>query len=204
MMDGLRWHAQFGSISYSGPEYGFPVQGNYLAVPDPSGVFLRNLARQQDVLMAKRVQLVLNRDVSKLGRSGDLVEVAPGYARNYLIPQGLAVPTTPGILRQVERRRELERQRLLEEKKEAEVRKAALEKVGALSIAVQAGEKEAIFGSVTNQDVADAIQQATGQEIDRRGIDLPEIRKLGHYKAEIKLHPEVVAVIDLQVVASEG
>ncbi len=66
--------------------------------------------------MAKRVQLVLSKDVSKLGKTGDLVEVAPGYARNYLIPQGVAVPTTPGILRQVERRKELERQRLVEEK----------------------------------------------------------------------------------------
>ena len=69
--------------------------------------------------MAKQVQLVLNKEVFKLGKAGDLVSVAPGYARNYLIPQGLAVPTTPGILKQVERRRELERQRLLEEKKEA-------------------------------------------------------------------------------------
>ncbi len=61
--------------------------------------------------MAKRVQLVLNQDVSKLGKNGDLVEVAPGYARNYLIPQKLGVPATPGLLKQVERRKEIERQR---------------------------------------------------------------------------------------------
>jgi large subunit ribosomal protein L9 len=151
--------------------------------------------------MAKRIQLVLSEDVSKLGRSGDLVEVAPGYARNYLIPQGKAVNVTRGILKQVERRREIERQRLAELKEVAITQKAALEKVGAISIAKQAGEKEAIFGTVTNQDVADALKAATGQEIDRRGITLPEVHSLGEYKAEVKLHPEVSATITIQVVA---
>ncbi|GAB4385820.1 MAG: 50S ribosomal protein L9 [Elainellaceae cyanobacterium] len=150
--------------------------------------------------MAKRIQLVLNKDVSKLGRAGDLVEVAPGYARNYLVPQGLAVHTTPGILKQVERRRELERQRLLELKKEAEAQKAALEKAGRLAISKQVGENDAIFGTVTNQDVADVIQSATDIEIDRRSITVPEIHKLGAYKVEIKLHPEVSATVDIQVV----
>jgi large subunit ribosomal protein L9 len=153
-------------------------------------------------IMAKRIQLVLNKDVSKLGRAGDLVEVAPGYARNYLIPQGAAVNVTPGILKQVERRREKERQRLAELKEQSLVQKAALEKVGALAIAKQAGEKDAIFGTVTNQDVADAIKAATGQDLDRRGITLPEIHKLGEYRAEIKLHPEVSATVTIQVVAS--
>lgn len=150
--------------------------------------------------MAKRVQLVLRQDVSKLGRSGDLVEVAPGYARNYLLPQGLAVHTTPGILKQVERRREAERQRLLELKKEAEAQKASLEKTGRLAISKQVGENEAIFGTVTNQDVVDAIQSAAGVEIDRRTVTVPEIHKLGTYKVEIKLHPEVTATVDIQVV----
>lgn len=149
--------------------------------------------------MAKQVQLVLNKEVFKLGKAGDLVSVAPGYARNYLIPQGLAVPTTPGILKQVERRRELERQRLLEEKKEAETRKTALETIGRFVIEKQVGENEAIFGTVTNQDVADAIAAVTKQEIDRRGITVPEIHKLGSYKVDVKLHPEVSAVVEVQV-----
>lgn len=152
--------------------------------------------------MAKRIQLVLNKDVSKLGRSGDLVEVAPGYARNYLMPQGLAVHVTPGILKQVERRRELERIRLAELKKVAETQKAALEKSGQFSIAKQVGENEAIFGTVTNQEVADVIKAATGQEIDRRGITVPEIHKLGTYKIDIKLHPEVSAMIEVEVVSN--
>jgi large subunit ribosomal protein L9 len=152
--------------------------------------------------MAKRIQLVLNQDISKLGRAGDLVEVAPGYARNYLLPQKLAVNTTPGILKQVERRREAERQRLAELKVEAEAQKVALEKATSLIISKQEGENEAIFGTVTNQEVADLIQSATSIEIDRRTISVPEIHKLGTYRVDIKLHPEVSATVEIRVVAN--
>ncbi|MBW4649388.1 MAG: 50S ribosomal protein L9 [Kastovskya adunca ATA6-11-RM4] len=149
--------------------------------------------------MPKPVQIVLKQDINKLGRSGDLVEVAPGYARNYLIPQGLGVRATAGILKQVERRQEKERQRLIEEKQQAQSRKTALETIGRFVIRKQEGENEAIFGTVTAADVATAIQEATNQEIDRRGINLPDINKLGFYKTEIKLHPEVTAVVEVQV-----
>lgn len=150
--------------------------------------------------MAKRVQLVLNKDVSKLGKVGDLVEVAPGYARNYLLPQGLAVNVTPGVLKQVERRREQERLRLLELKKEAEVQKATLEKLGVLTIAKQAGEGDAIFGSVTDREVAEVVKEKTGLELDRREIEVPEVRKVGSYKVQVKLHPEVIVTLNLAVV----
>lgn len=150
--------------------------------------------------MAKRVQLVLNQDVSKLGRSGDLVEVAPGYARNYLIPQKLAVNATAGILKQVERRREQERQRQLELKQQAQELKTALENIGSFTIAKQVGEENAIFGTVTDREVAALVQQSINQEVDRRGITLPDISKTGTYQAQIKLHSEVTAVVDIQVV----
>ncbi|PIG92365.1 50S ribosomal protein L9 [Gloeocapsopsis sp. IPPAS B-1203] len=150
--------------------------------------------------MAKRVQLVLNQDISKLGRSGDLVEVAPGYARNYLLPQNLAVQATPGILKQAERKREKERQRQEELKQQALAQKAALDKVGQLTIAKQVGEKDAIFGTVTAPEVAALVQEAIGQEVDRRGITLPDISQTGTYTAEIKLHPEVTAEVQIQVV----
>ncbi|MBD2136104.1 50S ribosomal protein L9 [Anabaena sp. FACHB-1237] len=152
--------------------------------------------------MAKRVQLVLTKDVSKLGKSGDLVEVAPGYARNYLIPQSLATQATPAVLRQVEIRREKERQRQLELKQQATEQKAALEKLASLKIAKQVGENEAIFGTVTTQDVSDAIQAAASIEIDRRNITIPDIGKLGSYKADIKLHSEVTAQIEIEVVSN--
>ena len=89
--------------------------------------------------MAKRVQLVLTKDVTKLGKLGDLVEVAPGYARNYLIPQSLAARATPGLLKQVERRREKEYQRQLELKQQATEQKTALENIAGLKIAKQVG-----------------------------------------------------------------
>ncbi len=150
--------------------------------------------------MAKRVQVVLNESVNKLGKIGDLVEVSPGYARNYLLPKGLAMVATPGLLRQVEQRRAKERERILAEKQEAESRKTALQTIGRFIIKKQQGEGESIFGTVTTQEVAEAIQNATGQEVDRKGITLPhDINKIGFYKVEVKLHPEVTATVEIQV-----
>ncbi len=151
--------------------------------------------------MAKRVQLVLTQDVSKLGKLGDLVDVAPGYARNYLVPKKLGTPATPGILKQFERRRELERQRQAELKQQALEQKATLEQVTSYSIPMQVGENQAIFGAVTTQDIADIIKQVANLEVDKRSISLPDIGALGTYEAELKLHPEVSAKINLQIVA---
>jgi large subunit ribosomal protein L9 len=149
--------------------------------------------------MAKRVQVVLNQNVNKLGKAGDLVEVAPGYARNYLLPQKIVALATPGILKQVEIRREKERQRLLAEKQEAESRKVALNTIGRLTIRAQVGEGDAIFGTVTSQDVAELIKEKAGLEVDRKGITVPEINKTGIYQVQVKLHPEVTATVDIQV-----
>ena len=149
--------------------------------------------------MAKRVQVVLNQEIRKLGKMGDLVEVAPGYARNYLIPQGYAVRATAGVIKQVEFRREKERQQKIAERQQAEDRKTALKTIGRFVIKKQLGEGEAIFGTVTAQDVADVIKEVTGQEVDRRGITVPEISQIGFYNVEIKLHPEVTATTEIQV-----
>lgn len=151
--------------------------------------------------MAKRVQVVLREDIRKLGQNGDLIEVAPGYARNYLIPKGKAVRTTPGILKQVERRREEERQRIIDIKNQAESQKTALQTVGRFTIRKQVGEGEAIFGTVTDREVSDAILESTSQEIDRHSITVPDINKLGFYKVQIKLHAEVTAEVEIHVAA---
>jgi large subunit ribosomal protein L9 len=153
--------------------------------------------------MAKRVQLVLNQDVYKLGQMGDLVEVAPGYARNFLMPQGMAFKATPGVLKQVERRREELLKQLAEQKKQAEQQKEAILKVGTLTIAQKAGEGDTLFGSVTAADVATALQEASGLEIDRRALTVPEIRKLGTYTVDLKLHTDVSATVTVEVVAEE-
>jgi len=153
--------------------------------------------------MAKRLQVVLHQDVRKLGRTDDLVDVAPGYARNYLVPQGLASIATDSALKEREHRQAKERQRQLEAKREAEAAKTALETVGRFPIQKQVGEGKAIFGTVTAQEVADTISETTGHTIDRRGISLPEdINQTGFYQAEVKLHPEVTAQVQIQVVPS--
>ena len=149
--------------------------------------------------MAKRVSVVLSENISKLGKNGDLVEVAPGYARNYLIPEGKAIIATRGIIKQVEQRREKERQRKLAERQEAESRKTALKTIGRLVIRKQVGEGNAIFGTVTTQEVADIIKQQTGMEVDKRGITVPDIGTTGIYEVEVKLHPEVTATVNIEV-----
>jgi large subunit ribosomal protein L9 len=151
--------------------------------------------------MAKRTQLVLNQDVRKLGKLGDVVEVAPGYARNYLVPQGIGLPVTPGILRQVAKRKAAELQRLAELKVQAETQKAAIEKVGALQISKKVGENDAIFGTVTTAEIAAAIQISANVGIDKRNISIPDVSSIGTYKADIELHPEVSVSIEFNVIA---
>jgi large subunit ribosomal protein L9 len=151
--------------------------------------------------MAKRTQLVLNQDVRKLGKLGDVVEVAPGYARNYLVPQGIGLPVTPGILRQVAKRKEAELARLAELKVGAEAQKAAIEKAGALQISKKVGENEAIFGTITTAEIAAAIQLAASVAVDKRDITIPDVAKLGTYQAEVELHPEITVAVEFNVVA---
>ncbi len=153
--------------------------------------------------MAKRVQVVLTEDVRKLGKLGDLVEVAPGYARNYLMPKGIGLEVTPGVLKQVERRKELERQRLEELKQEAVKQQAAIAKAGKLSIEKNAGEDDAIFGTVTNQEIADAIKSLASVEVDKRNVTVPSVSKLGDYTAQVELHPEITVEVEFAVVAAE-
>lgn len=149
--------------------------------------------------MAQKVQLLLNKNVEKLGKRGDVVDVAPGYARNYLVPQGFAVVVTPGILRQVEQRKEKERQRLQAIFDEAKSRKTALQTINNFVIRKQVGEQDAIFGTVTTQDVVDVIKQSAGLDIERQDITVPEIKKIGKYTISIKLHAEVIAEITIEV-----
>jgi large subunit ribosomal protein L9 len=153
--------------------------------------------------MSKRVQLVLSQDIYKLGHMGQLVDVAPGYARNYLLPKGMAFKATPGVLKQFERRRAEELKRLAELKVQAEEQKAVIQKLGTLTTQQKAGEGDALFGSVTAANVADLIQEASGLEIDRRNLSVPEIRKLGTYTVELKLHAEVTATVTVEVEAED-
>jgi len=151
--------------------------------------------------MAKRVQVVLNEDILSLGKDGDLVEVAPGFARNFLFPYSKAVAVTPAVLKQVEHRRAKQAEQEAALKQQALDFQTALKTIGRFTVKKQVGEDGVLFGSVTNGDVAEAIQEATQKEIDRRNISVPEIHGIGKYKVQIKLHSEVTAEINLEVVS---
>lgn len=149
--------------------------------------------------MAKRVQVVLTENISSLGKDGDLVDVAPGYARNFLFPAGKAVNVTPSVLKQIERKREKEKIAAEKIKKEALDFKTALKTIGRFTIKKQVGEDGVLFGTVTNGDVAEAIKVSTKKEIDRRDIQVPDIHTLGSYTVQIKLHQEVSAEVNIEV-----
>ncbi|MGB7564749.1 MAG: 50S ribosomal protein L9 [Prochlorococcaceae cyanobacterium] len=151
--------------------------------------------------MAKRVSVVLSEDVLSLGKDGDLVEVAPGYARNFLLPTGKALAVTPAVLRQVEHRRAKEAEKQAALKQVAVDFRTALDTIGRFTVKKQTGGDDVLFGTVTNGDVAEAIEAATKKEVERRDITVPDIHRTGTYKVQVKLHPEVVAEINLEVVS---
>ncbi len=151
--------------------------------------------------MAKRVKVVLNEDVLSLGKDGDLVEVAPGYARNFLLPYGKALPVTPAVLKQVAHRKAKQKEHEAALKQEAIDFQTALVTIGRFTVKKQTGEDDVLFGTVTNGDVAEAILEATKKEIDRRDITVPDIHRTGKYKVQVKLHTEVTAEINLEVVS---
>ena len=151
--------------------------------------------------MAKRVQVALIESIPSLGKDGDIVEVAPGYARNFLLPFGKAVNVTPAVLKQIERKKEKEKIAAESLKKEALDFQTALTTIGRFTIKKQVGEDGVLFGTVTNGDIAEAIKVSTQKEIDRRNITVPEIHSLGSYVAKIKLHPEVNAEVNIEVIS---
>ena len=151
--------------------------------------------------MAKRVQVALTESISSLGKDGDIVEVAPGYARNFLLPFGKAVNVTPAVLKQIERKKAKEKIAADNLKQEAVDFETALKTIGRFTIKKQVGEDGVLFGTVTNGDVAEAIEETTKKQIDRRTITVPDIHNLGSYVVKIKLHPEVNAEIKIEVIS---
>ena len=149
--------------------------------------------------MAKRVQVVLTESISSLGKDGDVVDVAPGYARNFLFPTGKAVNVTPAVLKQIEKKREKEKVLAEKIKNDALDFEIALKTIGRFTIKKQVGEDGVLFGTVTNGDVAEAIKVSTKKEIDRRDIQVPDIHTLGSYTVQIKLHQEVSAEVNIEV-----
>ena len=148
------------------------------------------------------MEVILKEHVDNLGRRGDVVKVASGYARNYLLPRKLALTVNEGNKRQIERERKNAEVRELEEKTQAEAFAARLGEAE-ISIARRVGEHDALYGSVTSADIATALA-AKGFEIDKRKITLTEpIKALGDVMVPVKIHRDVTAQVKVSVVAEK-
>ncbi len=145
------------------------------------------------------MKVILTQDIEKLGDAGSLQEVKPGFARNYLIPKGLAQVATAGMIKQVEARQAAEQRRIA--KQEAELQSLADRINGMrLHFVARAGEQGRLFGSVTSTDIAARLSAELGQEIDRRKVDLPGgIHTIGEFPVTVRLVgrlvPQVTAIV---------
>jgi large subunit ribosomal protein L9 len=147
------------------------------------------------------MKIVLRTDVDNLGHKGDLLEVADGYARNFLVPRGLAIFATKGVVKQAEGMR---RARTVRDQKERQGAQATAQQLSSkpVSITARAGEGGKLFGSITATDVADAVHAQTGVDLDRRKLHLEEpIKSLGVHEISIRLHPDVEATLTVDIVA---
>ncbi|KAK7262243.1 hypothetical protein RJT34_29806 [Clitoria ternatea] len=150
----------------------------------------------------KTRKIILKEDVEAVGKKGQLLDVRAGYFRNYLLPMGMAQLVTPNLLKEMkveEERIEAEKRRV---KEEAQQLALIFETVGAFKVKRKGGKGKQIFGSVTPQDLVDIIKAQLQRDVDKRIVELPEIRETGEYVAELKLHPEVTARVRLNVLAN--
>jgi large subunit ribosomal protein L9 len=149
------------------------------------------------------MKLILTQDVPNLGAPGDVVEVANGYGRNYLVPQGMAIVATKGAEKQVatiRRAREVREVRDLGHAKEIQGQLAGLQ----VKLPARSGEGGRLFGSVTAADIVEAVKAAGGPKLDRRVVSLPTpIKSLGAHTVTVKVHPEVSASLAVDVVAAK-
>ena len=148
------------------------------------------------------MQVILREDIDKLGKIGDLVKVADGYARNFLVPGKKAIEATPKNLSAMNHAKKMVSDRIRTMKKEAT---AEADRIKGLSVIIKAktGEEGKLFGSVTTMDIAEAVK-AQGVELDKRKIVLEEpIKRLGDYTVSVKLHADIVADIKVSVIAEE-
>jgi large subunit ribosomal protein L9 len=145
------------------------------------------------------MKIILQKEVDKLGVPGDVVTVADGYARNFLVPRGLAIPASKGAVRHAESLRRAHSTRVNQAKAAAEELAGRLTAKPVI-VNARAGEDGRLFGSITTADLAEEIGKQTEESVDRRDIHLDEpIRSLGTHEVSVRLHPEVTATISIQV-----
>ena len=147
------------------------------------------------------MKIILQREVDKLGVPGDLVDVADGYARNYLLPRKIAIPASRGAVRHAESLRRAHESRVDKARVEAQEVAARLSS-SPLRVKARAGEDGRLFGSITTSDLAEQIEGQAGLAVDRRDVHLEEpIRSLGVHEVTVHLHPEVNATVTVEVEA---
>ena len=148
------------------------------------------------------MKIILKKDVANLGEAGEVVEVKTGYALNYLVPQGFATVGTKSALKQHE---ETIRQRAHKEAKNVAEAEAQAAKLNAqeVKVAVKVGESGKLYGSVTAAQVAEALAEL-GFEVDKKNVEVPEIKELGEFEAKVKCYKGVFADVKLNVVAEEA
>ena len=148
-------------------------------------------------------KLILTHEVGNLGEPGDVVTVKDGYARNYLLPRNYAIRWTRGAAKQVDSIRAARDARVIHDREDAEAVKAKLE-AEAINVPVRAGDGGRLFGAVTVGAIADALNEATGANVDKRRIDVGQpIKSLGAHQVTVRVHSEVAAQVRLNVVASK-
>ncbi|CED90153.1 MAG: 50S ribosomal protein L9 [Actinomyces succiniciruminis] len=147
-------------------------------------------------------KLILTHDVTNLGAAGEVVEVKDGYARNYLVPRKLATPWTKGAQRQIDQMAEARRKRAIDSLEQAQEARAWLSS-NVITVTASAGDNGRLFGAVTTAQLADGVKEAGGPAIDRRKIQvIPPIKSTGRHSATVRLHPDVVAPLEVNVVAA--
>ena len=148
------------------------------------------------------MQVILREDIDTLGKIGDVVKVADGYGRNYLVPMKKAIEATPKNVHAMDHAKKMVSDRIRKMKKEATVEADKIKAIS-VTIKVKTGEEGKLFGAVTSKDIAEAVQ-AQGVEIDKRKIVLDEpIKRVGDYTVTVKLHTDITADIKVSVVAEE-
>jgi large subunit ribosomal protein L9 len=145
------------------------------------------------------MKIILQKEVDKLGVPGDVVEVADGYARNFLIPRQLAAPATKGGERHAGRLKRAHEDRVQKVVSEARALAAKVQ-ASPIRITARAGEDGRLFGSITAQQVAKEVQDATGVEVDRKHFHIDPIRSVGVHEVVVQLHPDVAAKVTIEVV----
>jgi len=147
------------------------------------------------------MKVLLKEDIKSVGKKGDVINVSDGYARNYLLPRGLAIEADEGVIKAVKAQKQVQDMKQQKEKERA-IKQAQLISEKAIVISAKCGDNGKLFGSVTNKELADELDKQMGIKVDKKKIELDEpIKSIGRFKANVKLYPGVEAELTIIVQA---